>query len=149
MRLVTSEARDLSLEVELAVAREVLASAGIDVRVSIPRAPVPDAAAAVLVPVLREAVTNVLRHSNATYCALGMTTPTGLLRLQLSNDGSIELPAQAGRTGNGLANLAARVEAAGGHLTTALLGSWFNVVAEIPAAPVAARGVVADRPASL
>jgi len=149
MRLVTGEARDLPLEAELAAARKLLASAGIDVRVSIPQAPVPDAAAAVLVPVLREAVTNVLRHSNATYCAIEMTTTAGLLRLQISNDGSIEPPAQAGRTGNGLANLTARVEAMGGHLTSARAGHWFNLVARIPAAPVAARGAVADRPASL
>jgi len=149
MRLVTGEARDLSLETELAAAREVLASAGIDVHVSIPQAPVPDAAAAVLVPVLREAVTNILRHSDATYCAIEMTATAGPLRLQVSNDGSVEPPVQAGRTGNGLANLTARVEAAGGRLTGAPADRWFNLVAEIPATPVAARGAVADRPASL
>jgi len=99
--------------------------------------------------VLREAVTNVLRHSHASHCTIEMTATAGLLRLQISNDGVVEPPAQAGRAGNGLANLTARVEAAGGHLTSALAGCWFNVVAEIPAAPVAARGAVADRPASL
>jgi len=77
------------------------------------------------------------------------TATAGFLRLQISNDCSIEPPAQASRTGNGLANLTARVEAAGGHLASALAGCWFNVVAEIPAAPVAAPGAVADRPASL
>ena len=35
------------------------------------------AAAAVLVPVVREAVTNVLKHSSASYCVLEMTAATG------------------------------------------------------------------------
>src|SRR5262249_43592674 len=60
MRLVTGEARDLPLEAELAAARKLLASAGIDVRVSIPQAPVPPAAAAVLGPPPRPAVPNTL-----------------------------------------------------------------------------------------
>ena len=54
MRLVTGEARDLPLEAELAAAREVLDSAGVDVRTSITATTAPDAAAAVLIPVLRK-----------------------------------------------------------------------------------------------
>ena len=59
VRLVIGEARDLPLEAELEAAREVLASAGVNVRISITATPAPDAAAAVLVPVLREGVTNI------------------------------------------------------------------------------------------
>lgn len=59
VRLVIGEARDLPLEAELEAAREVLASAGVNVRISITTTPAPDAAAAVLVPVLREGVTNI------------------------------------------------------------------------------------------
>jgi len=132
MRLVTGEARDLPLEAELAAAREVLTSAGIDVRMSAITPPAPNAAVPVLVPVLREAVTNILRHSKASYCDIEMTDRAGLLRLQVSNDGSIEPPPYAGRAGNGLANLTARVEAAGGRLTWDWTGSRFDLVAEIP-----------------
>jgi two-component system sensor histidine kinase DesK len=132
MRLVIGEARNLPLQAELAAAREVLDSAGIDVRTSITAAAAPDAAAAVLVPVLREAVTNILRHSSASYCILEMTAEAGLLRLQISNDGSVSPPAAAGRAGNGLANLTARVEAAAGSLTSGRVGHRFDLVAEIP-----------------
>jgi len=132
MRLVIGEARDLPLEAELAAAREVIESAGIDVRTSITGTPVPDAAAAVLVPVLREAVTNILRHSSASYCTLEMTAEAGVMRLQISNDGSVSPPTAAGHAGNGLANLTARVEAAGGGLTSGRVGHRFDLVAEIP-----------------
>jgi two-component system, NarL family, sensor histidine kinase DesK len=66
VRLVAGEARDLPLDAELAAARDVLASTGIDVRMCVSADPPPEAAA-VLVPVVREAVTNILKHSNASY----------------------------------------------------------------------------------
>jgi two-component system, NarL family, sensor histidine kinase DesK len=138
MRLVTGEARDLPLDAELAAARDVLASAGIDVQASVAQDLAPGAAAAVLVPVVREAVTNVLKHSSASCCVLEMTVGDGLLRLLISNDGSNDpgsAPlAAAGRTGSGLGNLAARVEAAGGRLIAGRDGGVFSLVAEIPLA---------------
>jgi two-component system sensor histidine kinase DesK len=142
MRLVTGEARDLPLDAELAAARDVLVSADISVRESIDMYLVHDAAAAVLVPVVREAVTNVLKHSSASYCVLEMTADDGMLRLLISNDGSNDAGnaplAAAGRTsrgsGSGLGNLAARVEAAGGRLSARRNGGEFSLVAEIPLA---------------
>jgi len=136
MGLVTGEARDLPLDAELAAARDVLASAGIDVQANIGTDPIPGTAAAVLVPVVREAVTNVLKHSGASYCVLDMTVGAGSLRLLISNDGSNDAEgaplAAVGRTGSGLGNLAARVEAAGGHLAAGRNGGQFSLVAEIP-----------------
>jgi len=133
---VTGEARDLPLDAELTAARDVLASAGIDVRISVSADPVPGAVTAVLVPVVREAVTNILKHSSASYCVLEMTVSAGSLRLLISNDGSNDADraplAAAGRTGSGLGNLAARVEDAGGHLAAGQNGGQFSLVAEIP-----------------
>jgi two-component system sensor histidine kinase DesK len=138
MRLVTGEARDLPLDAELAAARDVLASAGIDVQASVAKDLAPGGAAAVLVPVVREAVINVLKHSSASYCVLEMTAGDGLLRLLISNDGSNDAGsaplAAAGRTGSGLGNLAARVEAAGGRLSAQRNGEEFSLAAEIPLA---------------
>jgi two-component system, NarL family, sensor histidine kinase DesK len=137
IRLVAGEARDLPLDAELAAARDVPASAGIDVRARISADPSPEAAA-VLVPVVREAVTNILKHSSASYCVLEMTTDTRLLRLLVSNDGSNDADgaplAAADRPGNGLRNLAARLEAAAGHLATSREGGTFSLAAEIPLA---------------
>jgi two-component system, NarL family, sensor histidine kinase DesK len=144
IRLVAGEARNLPLDAELAAARDVLAAAGIDVRARVSTDP-PPAAAAVLVPVLREAVTNILKHSSASYCVLEMSTDTSLLLL-IRNDGSNDADgassAAAGRTGNGLRNLTARLEAAGGHLAaTRRDDGTFSLVVELPlptSAPVAA-----------
>ncbi len=137
MRLVAGEARDLPLDAELAAARGVLASAGIDVRAWVGADP-PPAAAAGHGPGLREAVTNILKHSSASYCLLEMTADASLLRLQIRNDGSDDADlapvAAAGRTGNGLRNLAARLEAAGGHLATRREDGTFSLAAEIPLA---------------
>src|SRR3984957_3567866 len=153
VRLVAGEARELPLDAELAAARDVLASAGIDVRAHIDANPPPDATS-VLVPVLREAVTNILKHSSASYCTLELTTGrAGQLRLQVTNDGSNEAGsaplAEAGRTGSGLGNLAARLEAAGGQLAARREGDTFSLALELPlptsAPPVVGQPVVAQR----
>lgn len=135
VRLVAGEARDLPLDAELAAARDVLASAGIDVRLCVSADPPPEAAA-VLVPVVREAVTNILKHSSASYCVLEMTADARLLHLSISNDGRDDTGsgplAELGRTGNGLGNLAARLEAAGGDLTATREVGTFSLAVELP-----------------
>ncbi|MGN6796404.1 MAG: histidine kinase [Streptosporangiaceae bacterium] len=135
VRLVAGEARDLPIDAELTAARDVLASAGIDVCMCVRADPSPEAAA-VLVPVVREAVTNILKHSSASYCVLEMTADVRLLRLSISNDGSGDTGsgpmAPDGRTGNGLRNLAARLEAAGGHQTATREDGTFSLAVELP-----------------
>ena len=137
VRLVAGEARDLPLDAELAAARDVLASTGIDVRMCVSADP-PPKAAAVLVPVVREAVTNILKHSSASYCVLEMTADVRLLHLSISNDGRDDTGtgplAEVGRTGNGLRNLAARLEAAGGDLTATREDGTFSLAVELPLA---------------
>jgi two-component system sensor histidine kinase DesK len=137
IRLVAGEARDLPFDAELAAARDVLASAGIDVRARISADPSPEAAA-VLVPVVREAVMNILKHSSASYCVLEITADTGLLRLLVSNDGSDNADgaplAAADHPGDGLRNLAGRLETAAGHLAIRRDGGTFSLAAEIPLA---------------
>jgi two-component system sensor histidine kinase DesK len=136
VRLVAGEARDLPLDAEFAAARDVLASAGIDVRMRVSADPPPETAA-VLVPVIREAVTNILKHTSARCCTLQLTADgTGQLQLLISNDGSDgsgSAPlATAGRSGNGLRNLTARLEAAGGQLTAAREDGTFSLSVELP-----------------
>ncbi|MFF4881123.1 sensor histidine kinase [Micromonospora sp. NPDC000668] len=94
----------LSLTAELESARSLLEAAGI--RTDVRRTSGRDDA--LLAIVVREAVTNVLRHSTATHCLIQIT-PDGLV---IANDG-----ARAARgSGSGTANLTARVTAAGGTL---------------------------------
>lgn len=122
----------LSLDAELAQARDLLVSAGIKVRTDLPSGPLPAAAEAVLAPVLREAVTNILRHSRATQCTIVTATGGGVLRLSVGNDGASGALAGDGGPGHGLGNLTARVEAAGGCLASGQAGEWFELTAQIP-----------------
>lgn len=130
IRLVTGDGRRLSLAAELATDQDILTSAGVDVSVGTPAA-VPAEADAVLAPVLREAVTNILRHSSATACSIDVELAgTDRLRLRVRNNGAPDgVPAADGR---GLLNLTARVRAAGGTLTSTCTGGQFDLVAEIP-----------------
>jgi two-component system sensor histidine kinase DesK len=129
IRLVTGDERRLSLADELAAAEQILASAGVKVRVEATTGPLPAAADEVLAPVLREAVTNVLRHAVATACVIEVTAEAGALRLHVGNDGALSEP--AGGDGRGLANLDARVRAAGGRLATWQAGDRFGLTAEL------------------
>lgn len=97
--------------------------------------PLPPATDVVLATVLREAVTNVLRHGTATQCIISATADDGVVRLRVSNDGATT-PATgttAGTApGNGLANITARIHAVGGHLTSRHADDRFDLIAEIP-----------------
>jgi two-component system, NarL family, sensor histidine kinase DesK len=151
IRMVTGGAQRLTLDGELTAARQILASAGVEVDATISDGRLPPAADEVLAPVLREAVTNILRHSAATACTIHATATGGVLRLAVSNDGVTGQAGQAGggggpggRTGKGLANLTARVAAAGGRLATRQAGGRFELTAQIP---VPSRASAATGPA--
>ena len=129
-RLVTSDGRRLCLAAELDAATQILASAGIRVRADIPGGPLPAVADDVLAPVLREAVTNILRHAAATTCLIELTADDAALRLHVSNDGV----SSAGGNGQGLGlvNLDTRVRAAGGRLTIRPADDRFGLTVELP-----------------
>ena len=140
IRAVTAGRHGLTLSTELAVAREVLATA--DVHSPPPPTnkggPLPAHVDAVLATVLREAVTNVLRHSRATWCHIDLTAHAAAVALRVTNDGADAGPAARRRTaeqpggGQGLTNLAARVAGRGGRLTTSVVDGRFELTAYIP-----------------
>jgi two-component system, NarL family, sensor histidine kinase DesK len=136
---VTGEAhRHLSLRAELTAARDTLAAAGVAVRAGVPAAPVPPAVDAVLATVLREAITNVLRHATAKRCTIRLSTTGKVIRLQVTNDGvrAAEPPEVTSTGGAGIGNLRARVRALGGHLNAGPDGDGrFELVVEIPVTP--------------
>ncbi|MET8748612.1 histidine kinase [Streptomyces sp. NPDC004667] len=122
LRAIPGDGPDLTLSGEVAAAREVLAAAGIAVRVRGEADTVDGASEALFATVLREAVTNVLRHAaGARRCEVDLGP--GLLRV--ADDGRVlPVPARAEGTGagadgvggNGLGNLGERVAALGGFL---------------------------------
>jgi two-component system sensor histidine kinase DesK len=89
--------------------------------------------------VLREATTNVIRHSNATTCTIELDNPPGaepgapsVAVLQVRNDGAT--PSTGNTPGHGLAGLRERMTALGGHLTAGPEpGGWFTIEASLAA----------------
>lgn len=117
--------RAVSLPEELRNAEAALDLAGIALTVSGAR-PVPSGSESLLAWAVREAVTNVLRHSGAARCWITV----GAGSLEVRDDGR----AAAGTgAGNGLLGLAERVEASGGVLEAgALPGGGYRLRVEVP-----------------
>jgi two-component system, NarL family, sensor histidine kinase DesK len=156
IRAVTADERHLSLRAELATAGDVLASAGIatDIRADTSKGSLPEEVNAVLATVLREAVTNVLRHASATRCEIELTVDDAAARLQVANDGvpdgvagdpqdqpqqqTHERVPEPRPGGQGLANLSARAVAVGGRLSAQAENGRFELTVRVPL-PAAAR----------
>ncbi len=143
VRVVAGGSRPMSLAAEARSAESMLIAADMDVEVRLEPGPLPEEVDTVLAIVLREAVTNVLRHSKAQYCLVETARQGDHIVLRVVNDAAdVGGPEPGG--GAGLDNLSARVEEAGGVSTTSLDGEWFTFTARVPAAGPAAP--VADDP---
>lgn len=138
VRGVVSGLRSADLAAELTGARSVLRSAGIDTRVIGEDARLPDDVQRALAWVVREAVTNVVRHAHARRCTidLDVTAPTGgavgpgRATLTITNDGVGAVA--RGAPGSGLLGLTERLGEVGGELTTAADGDRFTLRATVP-----------------
>ncbi|MFE5483843.1 sensor histidine kinase [Streptomyces sp. NPDC056527] len=138
LRAIPGESPDITLAEEVASARRILAAAGVAMQV---RGEADGAREALFATVLREAVTNVLRHAaGARRCEVDFGP--GLLRV--ADDGrAVPLPPrgegdQAGTGGNGLRNLRERAAALGGILEAgpAPDGRGYVLTVRLESAPV-------------
>ncbi|MEU6229476.1 sensor histidine kinase [Streptomyces sp. NPDC047042] len=124
---------------ELAGAQVALTAAGIKAELPADAAPtdVDEEAESALAWTLREAVTNVVRHSGARRCSVEVLTRQTLagpmLELSVEDDGSGN--GSDGTPGNGLTGLAERLEQAGGSLETSRTKRGFRLVARVPSSP--------------
>ncbi|MFI1399240.1 sensor histidine kinase [Streptomyces sp. NPDC020681] len=123
-----------SLASELDGARSALAAAGIEPVVRQSGPPLEPQTAALLGWVVREAVTNAVRHSGATVCEITVDGTQDKVRLTISDNGRATaadwIPDPAG---TGLKGLAERLSAAGGSLEAAPSArGGFRVQAELP-----------------
>jgi two-component system sensor histidine kinase DesK len=111
VRATVAGARGVTLSGELATARAALDAAGI--AADLPRATdaVPPARRELAAWIVREGVTNVLRHSGADRCAVRL----GEREIEVADDGCG--PAATGTSSTGLAGLRERVEAVGGRMS--------------------------------
>lgn len=137
IREVVRGYREVDLRAELAGARGVLEAADIRCSLAGVNAVAPTLPAEVgstLGWVVREGVTNVLRHASASRCAIGLArSPDGLAELSLENDGVNEDGARVGTAGSGLAGLRERLSTLGGTLSVeSLPGGVFRLTARVP-----------------
>ncbi len=103
--------RAANLEAELAAAPRVLADAGIETKLLGTVADTDPRHRTLLAWVLRESVTNVVRHAGASTVSIELS-PTGLV---VADDGA-GFEGDRGHDGNGLRGMRERVSAAGGTL---------------------------------
>nr|WP_229898302.1 sensor histidine kinase [Streptomyces finlayi] len=109
--------REGSLTTELDGARSALSAVGIEPVVRQSGPPLEPQAEALLGWVVREAVTNVVRHSQgAARCTIAVEGNEERVRLEVSDDGR-EAADGAAPGGNGLKGLTERLASAGGSLT--------------------------------
>jgi two-component system, NarL family, sensor histidine kinase DesK len=109
VRALVRSGRDTDLAAELAGARAVLGSAGIVLQVTGDPSLVPEEGRSVLGRVLREGMTNVLRHAQPSHCRIEITPN----RLVVVNDG---VSGSASDGGTGLAGLERYLEEHSGRL---------------------------------
>jgi two-component system sensor histidine kinase DesK len=132
MRTVVSGYRATDLDTELAGAQSVLRSAGITCRVIGDGTGLPAATQTALGWVVREATTNVLRHSNATTCRIELETAGDAVVLRVANDG---VRTAVTRTGHGLVGLRERLMGVSGTLSVeSRPDGWFVLTARLPGA---------------
>lgn len=125
--------RETSLADELENAREVLTAAGADCELTLETLPADPAAQQALAMTVREATTNILRHSEATHATISLTSSEAEATLTIRNNGLNGTPSSMSLTdGTGLLGLRRRLETLGGTLETTLDTGHFELQARIP-----------------
>jgi two-component system sensor histidine kinase DesK len=120
IREAISGYRRPTLAVEIITARAALASADIatrdDTELTLLSGTFDPDAEAALAWCLREAVTNVIRHSGARNCDITLTRQKKSFTLTVSDDGRGHVPVPATTTGTGLHGMSERLSAVNGSL---------------------------------
>ncbi|GAA3248563.1 histidine kinase [Pseudonocardia petroleophila] len=131
VRALVRDTRSIDLVTELVGARAVLDSSGIALVVRGDPETVGPTARTVLGRVLREAMTNVLRHAEPSRCTIEIDVVDGDARLVVVNDGA--LPAAETDPGTGLAALERHLTEHAGRLDAGLTPEGtFRLDASVP-----------------
>jgi two-component system sensor histidine kinase DesK len=105
--------RSYKLAEELQRAKSALESAGVAVETESAEIVLSPAQESVAALIMREAVTNVVRHAHAQSCRLRLARNNGNCILEVQDDGRGGLNSE----GNGVRGMRERIEALGGTLT--------------------------------
>jgi two-component system sensor histidine kinase DesK len=113
VRAAVAGYRSGGVESEAQHAQSALGSAGVAVEVKLVKKQLPASHEAVLALALREAVTNIVRHANASQCTIALEASDAQCTLTVADDG------RGGNEpfGNGLTGMRERVEVLGGTMT--------------------------------
>jgi two-component system sensor histidine kinase DesK len=134
VRVVVAGARQPTLQGELEGARQLLAAAGIAYTLEQTAEALPAPVDAVLAWTIREGVTNVIRHSRASWCRVRVMSADGRVSAEITNNAA--QPPEPKRAfpspSTGLAGLTDRVTAHGGRLTAEPLDDGFRLRVELP-----------------
>ncbi|MCX4851907.1 sensor histidine kinase [Streptomyces sp. NPDC051658] len=147
VRAVASGYRDMNLAAEVANAESVLDALDITTVTHVTCGTLPCEVDTTLATVLREGMTNMLRHSEASCCRITALRRDRTVMFRLANDGvdgaRVHLQPLAGEEGNGnsgIRNLATRVESIGGTLTAGSRSDgWFVLEAVLDLADTMAQ----------
>jgi two-component system sensor histidine kinase DesK len=131
MREVVHGYRRVDLRDQVLAVAQVLRSSGVRCTVTQPEEDLPPELAAPLVSVLREAATNVMRHSKADWCTIEVVHEGASARLTVVNDGARD--SGADDYSSGLRGLADRLSDAGGSLRTWKKDGMFTLEAIVRA----------------
>lgn len=121
--------RAVDLGKQLEAIAEVLQSSGVRCTVTQPPDELPEVIATRLAAVLREASTNMLRHSKAKWCRIDVTREGEEVRMTVANDGARDVAPDP--HSSGLAGLADRLAETGGRLRTRQENGVFTLEASI------------------
>jgi two-component system sensor histidine kinase DesK len=119
LREAVSGYRRPTLPGEVSSARAALRSAGIAFAVDDRAGSLPEEQDSVLAWCLREAVTNVVKHSSAHRCDVSLSRDNGMVRMSVADDGR---GADSFSGGNGLEGMRERLVRAGGSFEVATGG---------------------------
>jgi two-component system sensor histidine kinase DesK len=136
VRSAVTGIRSTDLAAELASARLLLESSGIALDYE-PTPSLPAETERTLALVLREAATNIARHSRASIARVAFDAGGGRLRMRVSDDGR----GCSRGEGNGLAGMRERVRQLGGRLVLASTRSGTSLEIEVPLAASVAPAV--------
>ncbi|WP_112249016.1 sensor histidine kinase [Kribbella monticola] len=124
VRAITRDEHQVTLRDEITAAAALLAAAGVDARIDDGGYELPEPAERVLAWAVREGTTNLLRHSDASYCVIKLTLVDGQVRLEMTNDG---VRSAVSVDGSGIAGLHERAAALGGRAHTQTAGNTFRL----------------------
>ncbi len=125
--------RGVDLDAELENAREVLELTGAECELDVDALPSDPEVRRVLALAVREATTNILRHSSATRAAIRISTDPDGVALVIVNDAPNEREVRDSAS-SGLAGLRERVAAVGGTLDDSLHEGEFRLEVRVPTA---------------